>query len=186
MGRDLIIDGGTGMIVPDADEPTTGSQAMLRNAPPLQRRSLVPPGTMIPSGRWWVYIEGAESQFGVTSVNGQQFYFPQGDWIVLDETNFYAAVNSRLRMFWLDGMELWEKVIEDQPEKNLFNVIVRRKVSDRPERDMHHGYHRDHDARMPPEQQRRLSEGHAGHRRSISAMTIVSPLTICGEQEDGA
>lgn len=70
---------------------------------------LLPPIGRIPSGRWWVLIPGAGE--ANTMVNDHQLYWPRGVWFVIEDRHFHALMDTDYPMQWLDGWDLYEKVI---------------------------------------------------------------------------
>jgi hypothetical protein len=70
----------------------------------------VQPGTMIPSGRWWVCLPG--NGVGRVTLNGQIYEWPKGMWFVLENKYFNVLKETDLPMVWLDGFEMWEKTID--------------------------------------------------------------------------
>lgn len=92
---------------------------------PLNSRGRIialPPGSPVPSGHWWVFVEGHEASEGNISVNGHALVFPRGHWFVCEDHRCKALRNSDLPMRWLDGADLWEKVV------GQFGAIQERKV----------------------------------------------------------
>lgn len=86
--------------------PATASDPQLPAAGPGRPLG---PGSRVPSGHWWVFIEGPAGALKSVSVNGAMFYLPLGEWCVVDNTHFTVARNSYLRMNWIDGQDEWEK-----------------------------------------------------------------------------
>lgn len=73
----------------------------------------VPMNGMVPSGRWWTWIDGTMGGEERVMVNGNTLIFPCGEWIVLENDKFIAAKNSSLKMWWMDGFDLMEKTFGD-------------------------------------------------------------------------
>jgi len=73
------------------------------------------------SGHWWAYIDGIGWQ--TVMANDKELYFPMGVWFVTPDNHFHTMRESDLRMTWIDGNEIHEKVIEGPLNKISSRII---------------------------------------------------------------
>ena len=68
------------------------------------------PLSLLPSGRWWVFIPGAGECS--TMVNDHQLYWPRGTWFAVEDKHFHVLMDTDFPMQWYDGWDLYEKTFE--------------------------------------------------------------------------
>lgn len=81
------------------------------------------PGSPVPSGHWWVSIEG-EGEATLT-VNDHQIIFKRGEWYVINNKHFQAALETDWPMSWFEGKFVWEKAWQ---MRGPYKVMVPRLV----------------------------------------------------------
>lgn len=101
------------------------------------------PGSPVPSGHWWVFIEGrgnalqgsAPDGYVEMMLNGQTLQYPIGVWAVMDNRKFHVAKESDLPMLWFDGHDLIEKTItwETRGRSNTPYRVIGQRLRSKPQ-----------------------------------------------------
>lgn len=89
--------------------PSRGQLIAERTAIDPYRPPTLQPGSPIPSGRWWVRLDGRGD--APLWLNGQEYNWPRGTWFVLEDKYFHVLMETDLPMQWYDGYDLMEKTV---------------------------------------------------------------------------